>query len=354
MKEIKLNLIQSPLCYSVTVEKEILSKFHLYVKNVERYRNIVIIYDSNIETEFLSKLIQSISDLKIIYNLMPIDLSSSSKSFDLYMDIIKNLIELNCSRDTLLVAFGGGSIGDTVGFVSSTYLRGIDYINIPTTLLSMIDSSIGGKTGLDFKQGKNLIGSFYHPQSVLIDLALLESLDKREFNSGLFEAIKYGLIQDKKLFSFINDNIHKMSKNSFLEELVYWCCSIKINIVKKDEKDIKERMKLNFGHTIGHAIESKYKIRHGEAIGYGMICASYISREVGTLSDESLTRINSIIRKNKLHHLKPNADDIINFLSMDKKIVKGNNNFILLNGIGNSYISSDVNNKLIRNSIQYL
>ena len=120
------------------------------------------------------------------------------------------------------------------------------------------------------------------------------------------------------------------------------------------KKDIKERMKLNFGHTIGHAIESKYKIRHGEAIGYGMLCASHISKEVGTLSDDHLAMVNSIIRKIKLPYLKPNADDIINLLSMDKKVVMSKNNFILLNGIGNSYISSDVNNDLIRNSIQYL
>ena len=246
---------------------------------------------------------------------------------------------------------GGGSVGDIIGFIASNFYRGVDYIQIPSTLLSMLDSSIGGKTGLDSYKGKNLIGSFYHPRKVIIDIRLLSSLPDDEINSGLFEAIKYAVLYNGELFSFIENNLNQIRDPELIYQLIYECCLIKSQIVEKDQKDSDERKKLNFGHTIGHAIESLYKLRHGESVGYGMLSAIFISNQLGTLSDHNYSKILALINRLSLPPISLDPNLIINQLSKDKKIKNNSIYFILLNGIGNSYISNKVDENIIRNSI---
>ena len=348
MSSIKLNINQNPIAYDIKIGNSIIRESLLDIKG---YNKALIAHDSIIDSNIISLISESLTDNNIQFNQLSIDTSKKSKSFSSFTEINDYLITNNYSKDSLLISLGGGSIGDLVGFVASTYYRGIDYIQIPSTLLSMIDSSIGGKTGIDTPKGKNLIGSFYHPRKVIIDTELLSSLDNKEINSGLFEVIKSAILFNQNLFDFIDSNLDNIRNSDIINRIISECCKIKAEIVERDEKDLGDRKKLNFGHTIGHAIESIYGIRHGESVGYGMLCAIHISRELGTLTEPSYQKIKNLINRLYLPAIKLDPDSIIKQLTMDKKVKDGKNNFILLNDIGNSYISNNVTMDMIKDSI---
>ena len=348
MSSIKLNINQDPIIYDIKIGNSIIKESLL---DIDNYSKALIVHDSVIDSNKISLISESLTDNNIQFNQLSIDTSKKSKSFSSFTEINDYLITNNYSKDSLLISLGGGSIGDLVGFVASTYYRGIDYIQIPSTLLSMIDSSIGGKTGIDTPKGKNLIGSFYHPRKVIIDTELLSSLDNKEINSGLFEVIKSAILFNQNLFDFIDSNLDNIRNSDIINRIISECCKIKAEIVERDEKDLGDRKKLNFGHTIGHAIESIYGIRHGESVGYGMLCAIRISRELGTLTEPSYQKIKNLISRLYLPAIKLDPDSIIKQLTMDKKVKDGKNNFILLNDIGNSYISNNVTMDMIKDSI---
>jgi len=348
MSLIKLNIDQEPIVYDIKIGNSIIKESLL---DINDYSKALIIHDSAINSDITSLILESLTDNNIQSNQLSIDTSKKTKSFSSFTKINDYLMTNNYSKDSLLVSLGGGSIGDLVGFIASSYYRGIDYIQIPSTLLSMIDSSIGGKTGIDTPNGKNLIGSFYHPKKVIIDTDLLSSLDDKEINSGLFEAIKTAILFDGNLFDFIDSNLDNVRNPDVINKIIMGCCKIKAEIIERDEKDLGDRKKLNFGHTIGHAIESIYGLRHGESVGYGMLCAIHISRELGSLTEFTYQKIKNLINRLDLPVIKLDSDSIINQLTMDKKVKDGKNNFILLNDIGNSYISNDVDTKIINNSI---
>lgn len=348
MNSIRVNINQDPIVYDIVVGSNIIKDCF---KNIKDYSKVLIIHDLAVNSEIVELIKNIIADHDIIVDTKGVDLCHSPKSFPSFISMSDYLVLNNYNRDCLLISLGGGSIGDLVGFLASTYQRGVDYIQIPSTLLSMIDSSIGGKTGVDTKNGKNLIGSFYHPKMVIIDTLLLSSLAKKEFNSGLFEAIKYAILFDKELFHLIDSNLDNISNVDIIDKIIMDCCAIKVRIIKNDERDLGDRRKLNFGHTIGHAIETQYGFRHGESVGYGMLCAINISKEVGTLSDSSFHKIKNLIKRLYLPPLDLDVDLIIKQLSRDKKIIDGKNQFILLNDIGDSYISNDINKDVIKNSI---
>ena len=352
MSSINIKIDREPISYTIEIGKDILSNTFNLINN-HKVGSYVIIYDEKIDSSKINDVIKSFPNFKTPH-LISINLSTQNKSFDGFDYIKNNLIKYNCDKSTTLIAIGGGSIGDLVGFVASTFYRGIDYIQIPSTLLSMIDSSIGGKTAIDTQEGKNLIGSYHHPKMVILDSTILHHINKREINSALFEAIKYGLAIDYSLFEYLSNNIDNLKNMINLTPLIKRCCKIKINIIQKDERDNNERQKLNFGHTIGHAIETIYNLKHGEAVGYGMIAACYISKSMGTLTTSSYNQSISLIRKLTLPRIKPDRDLIIKQITRDKKRFGGKNNFILLNEIGNSYISNDITDDIINNSISIL
>ena len=352
MSSININIDQQPINYTVEIGENILSNtFNLI--NHDKVGSYIIIYDTEINFSKIDDVIKSFPDFKKPH-LISINLSKENKSFDGFNYIKDTLIKYNCDKSTTLIAIGGGSIGDLVGFVASTFYRGIDYIQIPSTLLSMIDSSIGGKTAIDTGEGKNLIGSYHHPKMVILDPSILSHINKTEINSALFEAIKYGLAIDSSLFEYLSKNISDLKNMVNLTTLIKKCCQIKINIIEKDERDNNERQKLNFGHTIGHAIETIYNLKHGESVGYGMIAACYMSKLMGTLSTSSYNQSISLIQKLTLPKIKPDNNLIIEQIKRDKKRLSGKNNFILLNEIGNSYISNDITDDIINNSISIL
>ncbi len=256
--------------------------------------------------------------------------------------IYDHLVRERFERCSSLVALGGGVVGDLTGFAAATFLRGIAYVQIPTTLLAQVDSSVGGKTGVNHPEGKNLIGAFYQPKVVVIDLAVLRSLPRRELAAGLAEVIKYGIIQDADLFAYLEKNLSNLWEfdRTSLERIVADSCRIKAAVVEKDEREEDYRAILNFGHTLGHALESEMHyedLLHGEAVAIGMAKAAKISFGEGLCNRESLERIVRLIQQAGLptdlpRHIK--LEQLIKTMELDKKSSGGKIKFVICKGIG--------------------
>ena len=273
----------------------------------------------------------------------------------IYTSLIENKIE----RKDVIVALGGGVIGDVAGFAAATYLRGVNLVQVPTTLLAQVDSSIGGKTGVNHRLGKNLIGSFYQPALVIVDPGVLATLPGREVNSGLFEALKYGIIRDSALFHRLVANIEPLKRGD-LDELTFLiaaCCQIKADVVHQDERESGLRRILNFGHTVGHALEAVTdyrRFRHGEAVGHGMRSAARIAEIMGLLSPVHREAISSaILQVGKIPSAKNLASrDIILAMMRDKKTEARNIAFVLPVEVGNVVVRSDVPLSAIRQALR--
>ncbi len=257
-------------------------------------------------------------------------------------EIFNHLINYNFGRDSLLIAFGGGVIGDITGFAASTFMRGIDYIQMPTTLLAMVDSSVGGKTAVNFNEGKNLVGSFYQPKAVFIDINFLNTLPSREFNAGLAEIIKYGFIADKNFFYYLIDNKEKIKKldEEVITNIIAKSCLIKSHIVSIDEKEQGLRSILNFGHTLGHAIESYTNYNyylHGEAVAIGILGITKYLVNNGILSNEIYNLTKDFFKYFNIPFNIPKEFEtkkIIEKLVFDKKNKNGKNKWVLLKQLG--------------------
>lgn len=272
------------------------------------------------------------------------------KNLETWINILDFLLNKRCDRSTVIIAFGGGVVGDIAGFAASTMLRGIDFIQIPTTLLAMVDSSVGGKTGVNHPMGKNLIGAFYQPKLVWITTNILDSLPERDFNSGYAEIYKYGFIGERDMFKFIKENHDSIiaRNKTVLREAIKRSVEIKARIVAEDERESGTRALLNFGHTFGHALEKFFgfeKIMHGEGVYWGISCAVNLGRRTGTISPQDYETYNEILEKQKLPIL-PSAVDISSlYQSMfsDKKVLSGKLRFVLPTKPGKSVIVSDIN-----------
>ncbi|MBI5747036.1 MAG: 3-dehydroquinate synthase [Nitrospirae bacterium] len=259
--------------------------------------------------------------------------------------IYDNLIDWRFERSSCLIALGGGVIGDITGFAAATFLRGISYIQVPTTLVAQVDSSVGGKTGLDHKKGKNLIGAFYQPRLVYIDPSVLASLDKREFIAGMAEVIKYGAIADRAFFSFLEKNMDKIRNldPGAIYKVILRSCEIKAQVVAEDEREADRRRILNFGHTIGHAIETLTgysRLRHGEAVAIGMLKAAELSGMLEVCSKDDIRRLRDLISSAGLPIAMPKigSDEIIRTMELDKKVSGGEINFVLMRSIGDVFV----------------
>ena len=270
------------------------------------------------------------------------------------------MTKAGADRSSLLIAFGGGVTGDVGGFVSAIYMRGIDYIQIPTTLLSQVDSSVGGKTGVNLQTGKNLVGSFYPPQAVIADIDLLRTLPQRELRAGIYESIKAGLIRDAALFRFIEGHREALDRGdpASLEKMVATSIRIKADVVTEDERELGVRMILNFGHTLGHAIEASSGYRallHGEAVAWGMIAALHISRQRKLITEDTACRIETLIRSFEPPPMPPvSGTRLLHAASGDKKNRGGVRRFVLLQGLGNAIVAEDVTDAEVLAAIAYL
>ena len=275
--------------------------------------------------------------------------------------LIDLMVKKNFSRESTVVAVGGGVVGDVAGFVASIYLRGVNVVQVPTTLLAQVDSSIGGKTAVNHRAAKNLIGTFYQPRLVLADPVVLQALPEREYLSGLYEALKYGVIRDPVLFREFEKQSERLRSRDVgaVERLVAACAAIKAHVVMADEREGDLRRILNFGHTVGHALEFAgrlQRIRHGEAVGYGMIAATRISAALGKIATADGDRIDSAVRSiGRLPYLdRVRSQTVFEALQHDKKVKNGAIHFVLPRSIGQVEITPDVPVDLVRDVIKGL
>ena len=346
MKIIKLNVKTKTKKYPIYFGNNILNKTgKLVKKKLPGVKKVCIISDNKIPKKLLIQLLKSLKNYDI--KLFKLTANEKNKSLSVANKIIEQLLKINFNRSDCLISFGGGILGDLSAFISNLTKRGIKFINIPTTLLAQVDASIGGKTGINSNQGKNLIGTFYQPDFVLSDPMLLKSLPQREIVSGYAEILKHSLILDKKFFIWLKNNGKKIifERNKvLLVDAIFKSCKIKSSIVSKDEREKNLRMILNFGHTFAHGFESvkkfSKKLNHGEAVLLGMIIACDLSKKKKLLSFKELSsikkhyknlelpmNIKKIIKKNEINK-------IIYFMKKDKKNVSNKINLILLKKIG--------------------
>ena len=346
--------------YPIFVGNNLLTRADELLEKYIQNKKIIIIHDNFFSSKLLlneafKEFIKLIKEKTLSVNLIAISGGDQTKNMIELTNIIEQSLLCEIDRECVIIAFGGGVIGDIAGFAASILLRGINFINIPTTLLSQVDSSVGGKTGVNSTLGKNLIGSFHQPMAVIADINILKSLPEREFRAGFAEVIKYGLIKDKNFFNWLEteyDNIFNYD-DSKLQTVIAKCCKIKAEIIEDDEKEIGNRALLNLGHTFAHAIESfgNYdgKVIHGEAVAIGICMAFKFSSKFGFCSMNDTERVIDIFKKSKLPtSLRDIPDLSITTLNMvekfkyDKKTRNNKLTFILNHQIGKSFIKYDV------------
>tara|TARA_B110000438_G_scaffold302194_1_gene359150 strand:- start:17 stop:1075 length:1059 start_codon:yes stop_codon:yes gene_type:complete len=295
------------------------------------------------------------------YKVIKIQHNQPIKNLEMTHLIINDLTKGGCTRNSLIIGFGGGVITDFSGFIASIYMRGIKHILIPTTLLGMVDAAIGGKTGINTKFGKNLIGTFKYPEYIYIDSFFLKTLKQEYMIDGFAEIIKYGLIKDKNLFFQSIDNFHKcinQEEYAILNNIIKTCCDYKVQIVEQDQCEQNQRMILNFGHTIGHALETYYNyeyLSHGQAVYYGINAASFISWKLNHISGKNFKKINDFIKTLSLLDISGvEISAVISNLNYDKKQKGNKNQFILLNDLGSCFITNKVPSSIIEESLKFI
>jgi len=339
--------------YPIYIDQGLLASSNLVSKHI-RGNRVCIVSNTVVQPLYLSLLKTSLKDFDIDEVILPD--GESEKSLLNFEIIMSHLLNGSHGRDSTLIALGGGVIGDITGFAAACYQRGIDFIQIPTTLLSQVDSSVGGKTAVNHPLGKNMIGAFYQPTSVFIDINTLTTLPKREFSAGMAEVIKYGILGDYNFFVWLEENITaiKSSDANTLTKMIETCCQLKANIVSADEKEGGVRALLNLGHTFGHAIESDQgygKWLHGEAVATGMVLAAKLSVKLGLLNTSDLRRIEALIEAFDLPLLAPDNmgfDEFICHIKRDKKNLAGKLRFIVPTAIGQSEIRDNITEENLR------
>jgi len=355
MEKIQVNLFEKSYAIYTGVS---LDKIGAHLAERGFPKNILIITNTTVGELYGERVAGNLAGSGFMPATAIIPDGEKYKTLDTVKKLYQACITAGLDRRSLVISLGGGVVGDIAGFTAATFKRGVPVIHIPTTLLSMVDSSVGGKTGVNLAESKNLIGAFYQPKMVFIDISALKTLKKREFVSGLAEVIKYGVIKDGGFFENVEKNINKikaLDKKS-IENVIKTSCTIKKKIVEIDEKESGLRAVLNFGHTIGHALESATgykKYLHGEAVSVGMACASRISARMGLFGAGDVSRIDNLLIKAGLpvtHGL--GVEKILDRLVYDKKSVNGKINFILpYKKIGRVVIKDDVPGQIIKNAL---
>ena len=347
--------------YPIWIENGLLAKLPELLKPMNHGQKWVIFSQNEIFNLYGDSLLGELKSNSFQIEKFILPDGENAKSLSALEGIFSQLIELGCDRSSTFLALGGGVVGDSAGFIAATFMRGVDYIQIPTTLLAMVDSSIGGKTGVNLPAGKNLVGAIWQPKAVVIDPKLLESLPEREISSAMGEVIKYGAILDRDLFDLLSSNLKdllKLANPELLTEVIGICAKLKADVVAEDEREGDKRRILNFGHTIGHALETHFgfdNLRHGEAIAYGMLAAGRISIEELRFKKENFELLQEIIGKLPLPALPEfEPEEILQIMQRDKKVKDGKIHFVLLEEIGKAVIVNDVEKKTIINALECL
>lgn len=321
-----------------------------------------IITEATVGSLYLEELKQLLSPMFSCCTSFVFEAGEASKNTDTVGKVYEHLIQNSFDRKDVLIALGGGVVGDLTGFAAATYLRGIDFVQAPTSLLAQTDSSIGGKTGVDFLQYKNMVGAFYMPKLVYMNISTLKTLPKRQFSSGTAELIKHGFIKDQSYTDFIRTRSKAIMEQDYetMEEMIYRSCQIKRDVVEQDPKEQGERALLNFGHTIGHAIEklSDFTLFHGECVALGMISAGYISCQRGNITQETLDEMKKILESYglpvRLKGFSHTPEEILETTRLDKKMESGKIKFILLKQPGEAYMTKELTDSEVLAGIRFI
>ncbi len=356
----------------ITVKKDRRFAYHIYpelsfdaladaLKELETAdRRMVVVTDTNVERLYLKETMEKLSPLCKEISCFVIPAGEEHKNLDEIRKLYVHLIEHGLDRKDFLVALGGGVIGDMTGFAAATYLRGIRFVQIPTTLLSQVDSSIGGKTGVDFDNYKNMVGAFHQPSLVYINISTLKTLDDRQFASGMGEVLKHGLIKDAGYYEWCLDHMGEIEdrQSEVLLEMVTRSCNIKRRVVERDPQENGDRALLNFGHTAGHAIEKlkNFELAHGECVALGSVVAAYISWKRDLIDQDTFYEIRDMFVGFGLPISFDSLEvpEIIEATRHDKKMDKGTIRFILLKKLGNAFIDQTVTDKEIEEALNFI
>jgi len=355
MKRVKVNLGSDS--YHIHIGSGILAQTGQQLKEEGFSNSLVIITNPVVEGLYGDALKQNLIREGFRVTVLQVPDGEEHKSLETAGRLYHQLTECYAERTTPILALGGGVIGDLAGFVAATYLRGVPLIQIPTSLLAQVDSSIGGKVAVDHGRLKNMIGAFYQPKLVISDIDTLKTLDNKILIDGLAEVIKYGVIRDEGFFSYIEENIDKIKSldSEALEEIVSRSAEIKAEVVEKDEKDLGLRAILNYGHTVGHAIESvsDFRVAHGMAVAIGMLAAARISHRMGILDKTELLRLESLIQRVGLPTTMPKLDigEVTRAITHDKKVLKGRVRFVLPQSLGKVFITDEVSPSLVEQTL---
>jgi len=362
MDKLKVNLDRKQVnSYDIHIGEGILDRTALIMARNNWAKRYFVVADGNVATLHGGLFCETMRRADMKVDMVAFPAGERAKTLSTCLSIAEKLAVLGADRTSAIIALGGGVTGDIAGLTASLYMRGIPCIHFPTTLLAQIDSCIGGKTGVDTAAGKNLIGTFHQPKAVFIDTAFLRTLPGREFRNGLAEMVKYALIESPELAAQMEKNVEKLNNSdlSFLEGLIATCCRIKKGIVEIDERETGLRRILNFGHTVGHALEaeSDYAIPHGDAVSVGMAAATKISQRLNYLGSEDADRIVAFIRTMGLvERIAPGVktDAILARLKMDKKKQGEKIHFILLKKMGMPFVNGGVPEPIVRETIEGL
>jgi 3-dehydroquinate synthase len=352
MKTVQLKLDSG--CYNILIGSGLLRSAGRLVRDAGFEGRMVVVTDEDVANYYGNLVRQSLEENGFKTDLLTVPAGEEQKSLESAGRLYHLLSGIGAERSTPVIALGGGVIGDLAGFVAATFKRGVPFIQMPTTLLAQIDSSVGGKVAVDQGHLKNEIGAFYQPRLVISDIAVLHTLPKRELSSGLAEIIKHAVIADKDLFAYLENNIERVMAldEQALEEVIYRSVKIKAAVVMKDERDTGLRNTLNYGHTVGHAVEtvSDFTLRHGEAVAIGMLAAGKISCKMGLWDNSGLDRLKKVIEQAGLPVKVPdfNTEKIIEVMQHDKKVAGGRVKFVLLKSIGEVYVTDRVEMTLVR------
>jgi len=351
MKKVKVDLQKNS--YEIHIGNGLMPQVGPWLKELGYSGRAVIITDTTVKALYADVLSRGLTDAGFNVSVLEIPPGEEQKTLEAAGGLYEKLTGAYAERMTPVIALGGGVVGDLAGFVAATYMRGVPLVQVPTTLLAQVDSSIGGKTAVDHGRLKNMIGAFYQPRIVVADVDTLKTLPEEEFASGMAEVIKHAAILSKDLFDYIEKNIEKARSldTAVLEEIVSRNAQLKAKVVAKDEKESDLRAVLNFGHTVGHAVEavSGFGLKHGQAVAIGMVAEAMISNRVGKLKEADVIRLKQVINKAGLPINVPALDinEVMTAMRHDKKVTGNKIRFVLLNAIGDAYITDDVSPSLV-------
>lgn len=350
MKKLKIDLPEKQ--YDILIEKGLRRQFGSEIKKLYTNKKIFIITDQNVYNIYGEEFEKNLKSNGFEPYFTVVEPGEKSKSISVLESVYDSLLDKEITRSDMIVALGGGVVGDLTGFVAATLLRGIRFIQIPTSLLAQIDSSVGGKVAVNLEKGKNLVGNFYHPDAVLIDPEMLLTLEKRYFYDGMAEVIKYGCIKSEELFRMLESYVTEEEFFEHIDDIIYRCCDIKRAVVEEDEKDTGNRMLLNFGHTLGHAVEKCFgyeKYTHGEGVAIGMYNITLKSEAKGETEAGVAESIKSLLVKYKLPYEMPEMDEeeVKKAIGLDKKSSSGSITLILVKRIGESYLKKIAKEEIV-------